>query len=105
MNCVQLEEVNPAYSSQLCRNCGAVDAKNRDGEQFACITCKYKGDANLNASLNIRDRIFDPEIGIYTPYKQVKEILLTRHRMSLSILGLKENGLPSSANHVKATAQ
>jgi transposase len=84
MNCVQLEEVNPAYTSQLCRACGAVDAKNRKGDQFDCVHCGHKDDANFAASLNIRDRFSDSEIGLYTPYTQVKEILIKRHRLSLT---------------------
>jgi putative transposase len=99
-NGVLLEEVHAAYSSQLCRNCGAVDAKNRKAEQFACICCGYKEDANFNASLNLRERVFDPEIGPYMPYKQVKEILLKRHRLLLYNLDLNEKGSSSSANHL-----
>ncbi len=100
MNCVQLEETNPAYTSQLCRSCGAVDAKNRKGDGFACVHCRHKADANFAVSLNIRDRIFDSEIGLYIPHKQVKEILIERHRLRLSSLGLKANGLSSSANYL-----
>jgi transposase len=91
MNSVHLDEINAAYTSQLCRSCDAVDAKNRKGDQFDCIHCGYKGDANYAASLNIRDRFYDSEIGLYTPYMQVKEILMTRHRLGLSQPGLERD--------------
>ena len=99
LNSVQLEETNAAYTSQLCRSCGAVDAKNRKGDKFDCVHCGHKDDANFAASLNIRNRLNDPEIRLYTPYKQVKEILLTRHRLRLTSLGLNAKGSASSANY------
>jgi len=89
-NCVRLEQVNPAYTSQLCRACAAVDARNRKGDQFDCVHCGHKADANFAASLNIFDRIFDPEIGLYTPHKLVKEILIQRYRLRLANQGLNE---------------
>ena len=103
MNSVQLEEVNAAYTSQLCRSCDAVDAKNRKGDQFACVHCGHKDDANFAASLNIRDRFYDSEIGLYTPYKQVKEILLQRRRLRLSSQGLNATRSPSSANSLRVS--
>jgi len=99
MNSVQLEEINAAYTSQLCRACDAVDAKNRKGDQFACVHCGHKGDANFGASLNIRDRFYDSEIGLYTPYMQVKKLLMTRHRLRLSSQDLNATRCPSSANN------
>jgi len=58
---IKLVKVSPAYSSQQCSQCGAIDEKNRLGEKFSCIACGYKNDADVNASLNILHR------GVYSP--------------------------------------
>lgn len=73
-----LKQVNPAYGSQLCPCCGYVDSKNRNGDVFECLHCKHRGQADQVAALNYLAREKDPEITVYTPYKQVKEILLKR---------------------------
>jgi len=58
---IKLVKVSPAYSSQQCSQCGAIDEKNRLGEKFSCIACGYENDADVNASLNILHR------GVYSP--------------------------------------
>jgi len=55
-NCVFLDKVNPAYTSQTCSSCGYVNKANRSGEQWNCSHCGYRDDADHNASLNIRSR-------------------------------------------------
>jgi hypothetical protein len=45
---------------------------------FYCPYCDKGEDADYNASVNILNRINDNEITLYTPYKQVKEILMSR---------------------------
>jgi len=50
---VQLERVNPAYTSQRCSQCGWVRERNRQGELFKCTSCFYECDSDLNASKNI----------------------------------------------------
>jgi transposase len=50
---VQLEKVNPTYTSKRCSNCGWVRSKNRKGKQFKCEKCDFVADSDLNASLNI----------------------------------------------------
>ena len=50
---VQLEKVNPAYTSQRCSQCGWVRKRNRQGKLFKCNSCSYECDADLNASKNI----------------------------------------------------
>jgi len=61
------------------QNCGYVHRDNRQGERFICIKCGFKEDADVNGALNILSRKYDQEISLYTPYKQVKEILLKRY--------------------------
>lgn len=70
---------NRAYTSQLCPNCGFVSRDNRNGEEFTCIMCGCSENAHVVGALNILSRKGDFEIGLYTPYKQVKEILLKRY--------------------------
>ena len=74
-------QVNPAYGSQTCPQCGFVDCKNRNGDKFKCLHCKHEDHADRVAAKNYLDRYDDSDIGLYTPYSQVKIILLDRfHR-------------------------
>jgi len=50
------EVINPAYTSQGCPRCGHIAKGNRVGLQFHCVACGHRGDADLNASENIRNR-------------------------------------------------
>jgi IS605 OrfB family transposase len=75
------EQVNPAYGSQSCPSCEFVDYRNRTGDHFKCLYCGHEGRADRVAALNYARRYGDHEIGQYTPYRQVKTILLGRfHR-------------------------
>jgi IS605 OrfB family transposase len=55
--------VNPAYTSQGCPRCGHIARGNRNGLQFRCVACGHRGDADLTASENIRDRYILREQG------------------------------------------
>jgi putative transposase len=75
------EQVNPAYGSQSCPHCEFVDHGNRKGDRFQCLHCGHADLSDRVATLNYARRFGDPEIGRYTPYRQVKTILLNRfHR-------------------------
>lgn len=67
--------VNAAYTSQVCHKCGSFGVRNN--EVFTCPSCG-RMDADYNASKNIIVRKQDKEIGLYTPYRLVKEILEKR---------------------------
>jgi len=53
---IKLVKVSPAYTSQTCSNCGNIDDKSRKGENYKCVSCGYEIDADVNASINIRNR-------------------------------------------------
>ena len=72
---IELSKVNPAYTSQVCHQCGAFGERN--GKVFKCQTCGTF-DADHNAAVNIKGRLSDPEIDLYTPYPEVKRILEKR---------------------------
>ena len=70
--------VNAAYTSQMDSVDGTLSGKRR-GDLFY----RENGDviqADVNASRNVKSRLNDPEIGRWTPFKQVKSILIARTR-------------------------
>ena len=56
-----------------------LDRESRKGEKYKCSQCGYEEDADINGAINILDRNKDKRINIYTPYKEVKEILETKN--------------------------
>jgi putative transposase len=58
---IELVKVSPAYTSQTCSSCGNIDKLSRKYELYQCISCGYKIDADINASINIHNR------GVYSP--------------------------------------
>ena len=45
-------------SLQQCPKCGYIDSENRKSqEEFECIECGYKSNADLNAARNIKQRV------------------------------------------------
>lgn len=50
--------VHSCYTSQTCPKCGCIDSENRKNqEEFECIECGYKQNADFNASENIKQRV------------------------------------------------
>lgn len=72
-------DVNPAYTSQYCPYCGRKFIA-RIGKHNEIAVCSNCGEMNANvvASINVKNRKDDPQITLYTPYKKVKEILDSR---------------------------
>ncbi|MDO9168780.1 MAG: transposase [Methylobacter sp.] len=69
--------INAAYTSQMDSCDGSLSGK-RCGEKFY----RENGEvlqADVNAARNVLARLHDSEIGRWTPYKQVKSILLKRN--------------------------
>ena len=53
--CGRLVEVNPAYTSQTCSECGHTDKENRKTQaRFQCVSCGFASNADTNAAMNIR---------------------------------------------------
>ncbi|RMH04163.1 MAG: hypothetical protein D6699_04370 [Aquificota bacterium] len=51
---IEVVEVNPAYTSQSCSQCGYVDEENRKSQtEFECKCCGKKLNADVNASRNL----------------------------------------------------
>jgi IS605 OrfB family transposase len=76
--------VNAAYTSQMDSRNGTLSGK-RSGDKFYCEDGVIL-QADLNAARNVLARSQDHEIGLWTPYQQVKAILLKRtecHRLKL----------------------
>ena len=48
--------VNPKYTSQECSHCHTILKENRNAGFYSC-SCGYSGNADLNAAINIKDRM------------------------------------------------
>jgi hypothetical protein len=73
----KIETINPAYTSQLCNNCGNLDKNNRKNQaEFLCCHCGYAANADVNASINIKERLFDNDIKkLLNWFHALKEVL------------------------------
>ncbi|SDY20823.1 Transposase [Allochromatium warmingii] len=90
--------VNGAYTSQMDSTTGLLQGKPV-GDKFYRIT----GDvlqADHNAALNVLARLADPDITRFTPYRDVKRLLLARSPAQLSVkrLELGESSRQPSAD-------
>ena len=55
---ITISLTNAEYTSQQCSCCGYIHQNNRKTqEKFKCVHCGYEENADLNASINIRERI------------------------------------------------
>ena len=54
---IRIHLTSPCYSSQQCPECGHIDRNNRKiQENFECVQCHHSNNADLNASINLRNR-------------------------------------------------
>ena len=65
-----------AYTSQIDSQTGLLEGK-RVGDRFYHASGDV-GHADINAARNVLARFSDPDIGRYTPFKEVRRILLAR---------------------------
>ena len=71
--------VNAAYSSQSCPLCDFTDSRNRKGNNFLCRVCGHVDHADCVGGKSAKRRMDDPQITRWTPYCEVKTILMERH--------------------------
>jgi hypothetical protein len=74
--CSCLRVVNAAYSSQVDSQTNRLEGR-RVGDKFYHVSGDVSH-ADTNAAKNIKRRADDTNIGLYTPHKEVKQILLDR---------------------------
>jgi transposase len=92
----QVIEVNPAYSSQTCPDCGFVSRNNRSGIKFHCRVCGSKRHADVVGGINLLRRSEDKQINSIDYHVGVKTILRERYlRKRNSSLGRKKEPEPS----------
>ena len=92
---IAVSTVHSSYTSKMCLICGCIDDGNRPTqEQFECVECGHKDNADFNASKNIRNRVLVTVLrelllkqldnGAFEPKKlkrsKVKEVLLSFRR-------------------------
>jgi IS605 OrfB family transposase len=84
---IRTVDVNPAYTSQFCPNCGARFSE-RKGTHHELTVCPNCGEMNANtaAAVNILRRADDKNITLYTPYKKVEKILEDRYANKQSVM-------------------
>ncbi|MBK1650316.1 RNA-guided endonuclease TnpB family protein [Rhabdochromatium marinum] len=88
--------VNPAYTSQIDSRTGCLDGQ-RKGDRFYCSDGVVL-QADQNAARNVLARLLDPDIERFTPFKQVKAILLERtKRLRLELLNQDSSCSPGQS--------
>lgn len=53
---INIEYVNPSYTSQVCSGCQNLDKESRNKGIYRCNNCGLKIHADINAAINIRNR-------------------------------------------------
>lgn len=70
---IAAEEVNPAFSSQYCHECGSrIERSGKDKTVGICPVC-HEIHADVNAARNLLWAYENPNIQLRTPHKKVKE--------------------------------
>lgn len=60
---IMVSMINPEYTSQTCPSCGHISRDNRKTQEtFSCVKCNYINNADINAAINIRNRIYISEL-------------------------------------------
>ncbi len=99
--------VNPAYTSQIDSRTGLLQGTRR-WDRFYCLDGVVL-DADANAACNILARLYDEEITLYMPYRDVRALLAERTRTAVGTAppGLELRGLatppPSTESELPAT--
>ena len=68
-----LIKVTPAFTSQTCSACGAIDARSRESQaSFDCVHCGYRAHADVNAAINILRRNTAPKL-VESSHQRLRE--------------------------------
>jgi IS605 OrfB family transposase len=86
-NRVFLAFVEPAYTSQTCNSCGAIDKKSRNGEVFKCTACGYADDADVNGAKNILQRFLDEQFTVARGTKRMEGFSIFRSTVGRKLGG------------------
>jgi putative transposase len=55
---IAVSTVHACYTSKMCPICGCIEDENRPNQEtFECVECGHKHNADINASINIRNRV------------------------------------------------
>ena len=55
---IMVSTIHPEYTSKACSSCGCIDDDNRQTqEEFKCVECGYENNADINAAINIKNRV------------------------------------------------
>ena len=55
---IAVSTVQSYYTSKMCPICGCIDNENRTNqEEFSCIECGFESNADINAAVNIKNRV------------------------------------------------
>ncbi len=96
---IDVEYINPCYTSQECSNCHHTHEKNRvSREEFNCQECGYSIQADINASRNIKGRSLDDwfVVNKFANKEKIKQYLVEKHKMfSGCVLSSTKVGSPS----------
>ena len=77
---IKITKVNPAYTSQMCSNCGFLNKKNRKTQaQFKCLCCGMTKNADVNAAINILQRR-SLNISLFIKHAKLKVMLHQKHK-------------------------
>lgn len=89
---IAVSTVHASYTSKMCPICGCIEDENRPNQEtFQCVECGHEDNADVNAAINIRNRVGEAVLaeklltkldnGAYKPKKlereKVKETLLS----------------------------
>ena len=95
---IAVSTVQASYTSKMCPICGCIEDENRPNQEtFDCVECGHKNNADVNAAVNIRNRVLVTVLreqllkqlgnGAYEPRRlkreKVKEVLLSFRRSLL----------------------
>ena len=112
---IAVSTVHASYTSKMCPVCGCIEDENRPTqEEFSCIECGHEENADVNAAVNIKNRVSEAVLrnkllkqldnGAYEPRKlkreRVKEVLLSFRRSLLKTGGERNESVMNTFDYV-----